>query len=113
GLNFNDTWGPKLDYRGSYFYSDNSNILEQNKFRRNTFPGDSSSEVNSYNNILNSNRSHRINLRGEYMIDTMSSILYTANFGKQQYEGNTIDTSVTYSTGVYKYLAVQSSTQRD
>jgi hypothetical protein len=43
----------------------------------------------------------------------MNSILYTANFGKQQYDGNTIDTGVTYSTGVYKYLAARSKTSRD
>ena len=113
GLNFNDTWGPKLDFRGSYFYSDNSGILEQHKFRRNTFPADSSSEVNSYSNILNSNRAHRVNLRGEYMIDTLNSLLYTVNFGKQQFEGSTIDTSVTYSSAIEKYLAVKSNTARN
>jgi len=112
GLNFNDTWGPKLDFRSSYFYSDNSSILEQNKFRRTSFPNDSASETNSYNNILNSNRAHRFNVRGEYVIDSMNSILYTANVGKQQYTGSTIDTSVTYSEGVYKYLAAKSSTDR-
>lgn len=112
GLNFNDTWGPKLDFRGSYFYSDNSGILEQNKFRRNTFPGDSSSEVNSFSNILNGSRSHRVNLRGEYMIDTMNSLLYTVNINKQQFEGSTIDTSLTYSTGREQYLAVKSNTAR-
>ena len=113
GLNFNDTWGPKLDFRGSYFYSDNSGILEQHKFRRNTFPADSSSEVNSYSNILNSNRAHRVNLRGEYMNDTLNSLLYTVNFGKQQFEGSTIDTSVTYSSAIEKYLAVKSNTARN
>jgi len=44
GLNFNDTWGSKFNFRGSYFYSNTNNLLEQNKFRKNTFPGDSSSE---------------------------------------------------------------------
>ena len=113
GLNFNDTWGPKLDFRGSYFFSDNSSILEQHKFRRNRFPADSSSEVNSYGNILNSNRTHRVNLRGEYMIDTLNSLLYTVNVGKQQFEGSTIDTSLTYSSGIEKYLAVKSNTARN
>ncbi|HET9744221.1 MAG TPA: outer membrane beta-barrel family protein [Chitinophagaceae bacterium] len=112
GLNFNDTWGPKFDFRGSYFYSDNSNILEQHKFRRNTFPGDSSSEVNSFSNSLHGNRSHRVNLRGEYMVDTMNSLLYTVNLNKQQYEGSAVDTSYTYSSGREKYLAVKSNTAR-
>lgn len=112
GLNFNDSWGPKVDFRSSYFYSDNSNILEQNKFRRNTFPGDSSSEINSYSHILNDNRSHRFNVRGEYMIDSMNSLLYSANFGKQQYEGMVNDSSVTHSHGVYKYLAAKTNSAR-
>jgi len=112
GINLNDTWGPKVDFRGSYFYSDNSNILEQNKFRRNSFPGDSSSEISSYSNILNSNRSHRINARWEYMIDSANSILYTANFGKQQFEGTTADTSITVSDGVNRYMAVKASTDK-
>lgn len=113
GLNFNDTWGPKFDFRASYFYSNNANLLQQTRFRRNTFPGDSSSEVNSYNKNSTTNQSHRIHLRGEYAIDSMNSILYTANFSKQEYEGNFIDTNFTYSTGSYKYLAVQSNTLRN
>ena len=112
GINFNDTWGPKIDFRGSYFYSDNSNVLEQNKFRRNNFPGDSASEVNSYSNIINSNKTHRINARWEFMIDSVNSLLYTVNFGKQQFDAATIDTSVTFSDAAEKYLAVKTSTDK-
>ncbi len=112
GINFNDTWGPKLDFRGSYYYSDNSNILEQNRFRRNSFPGDSTSETTSYNNILNSNRAHRMNLRFEYAIDSANSLLYTANIGLQKYEGQTFDTSMTVANGINKYLAAKSMTDR-
>ena len=112
GINFNDTWGPKVDFRGSYFFSDNSNILEQNKFRKNTFPGDSSSETNSYGNILNSNKSHRVNVRVEYAIDSVNSLLYSANFGKQRFDGSTLDSSSTFADGSSKYLAVRSSTNK-
>ena len=112
GINFNDTWGPKLDFRGSYYYSDNSNILEQNKFRRNSFPGDSTSETNSYNNILNSNKAHRMNLRFEYSIDSANSLLYTANIGLQKYGGQTFDTSMTVANGINKYLAAKSLTDK-
>ena len=112
GINFNDTWGPKIDFRGSYFYTDNSNILEQNKFRRNTFPGDSASETSSYSNIINSNRTHRLNARWEYAIDSVNSILYTANFGKQQFKGVTIDTNVTFSDGIDKYMATEVRTNK-
>ncbi|HKC36054.1 MAG TPA: TonB-dependent receptor [Chitinophagaceae bacterium] len=112
GINYNDTWGSKIDFRSSYFYTDNSNILEQNKFRRNTFPGDSASETSSYSNIINGNRTHRVNARWEYVIDSVNSILYTANFSKQQFKGTTIDTSVTFSDGLYKYMAAEVRTNK-
>jgi hypothetical protein len=112
GINFNDSWGPKVDFRGSYFYTDNSNILEQNKFRRNTFPGDSASETTTYSNIHSGNKTHRVNARWEYAIDSVNSVLYTINFGKQQYKGLTIDTSVTFSDGTSKYMATEVRTNK-
>ena len=113
GINFNDSWGPKFDFRGSYFYSDNSNILEQNKFRRNSFPGDTTSETTSYSNIVNSNRTHRLNMRLEYAIDSANSFLYTANLGKQDFFGETFDTSMTVANGIDKYLAAKSMTDKN
>ena len=112
GINFNDSWGPKVDFRGSYFYTDNSNVLEQNKFRRNTFPGDSASETTTYSNIHNGNKTHRVNARWEYVIDSVNSVLYTVNFGKQHFEGLTIDTSVTFSDANSKYMATEVRTNK-
>ena len=112
GVNFNDSWGPKVDFRGSYFYTDNSNILEQNKFRRNTFPGDSASETSTYSNIINGNRTHRLNARWEYIIDSVNSVLYIANFSRQKFKGATVDTSVTFSDGIDKYLATEVRTNK-
>jgi hypothetical protein len=112
GINFNDTWGTKIDFRGSYYYTDNSNNLVQNKFRRNTFPGDSASEIRTFNNITSANKTHRLNLRWEYMIDSINSLLYTANFSKQVFDGTTLDTSVTFSDGATKYLAAKASTDK-
>ena len=112
GINFNDTWGTKIDFRGSYFYSDNSTVLVQDKFRRNSFPGDSASEVSSFSNLLNGNKTHRINARWEYAIDSVNSILYSVNFGKQHFEAATIDSSVTFSDAATKYLAVKTSSAR-
>jgi hypothetical protein len=112
GINYNDTWNAKIDFRASYFYSNNSNILEQDKFRRNTFPGDSASETITHSSILNNNESHRINARWEYAIDSMNSLLYTANFSAQQNEGAIADTSITMSDGVIKYLAAKTTTNK-
>jgi hypothetical protein len=112
GINFNDSWGPKIDFRGSYFYTDNSNNLEQNKFRRNTFPGDSASETSTYSNIINGNRTHRLNARWEYIIDSANSLLYIANLSRQKFKGATVDTNITFSDGIDKYLATEVRTNK-
>ena len=112
GINFNDSWGPKIDFRGSYFYTDNSTVVKQNIFRRNTFPGDSASETTTYSNIHNRSRTHRLNARWEFAIDSVNSILYTVNFGKQQFHDLTIDTSVTFSDKIDKYMATEVRTNK-
>jgi hypothetical protein len=105
GINFNDVWAGKIDFRGSYFYSDNTSLLEQTKFRLNTFPGDSASSVNS--SVINRsiNKNHRANARWEFQIDSSHSLLYSFNYNKQQMNGNIIDTSYTVADGSVSYLA--------
>ncbi len=112
GFNYNDTWGSKVDFRASYFYSDNSSVLIQNKFRKNFFPGDSSSEVSSYNYNFIKNKNHRVSARWEFMIDTMNSILYSINFNKQQFDGIFADTSYTFADGSSKYLVAKSGYEK-
>ena len=112
GINFNDSWGPKIDFRGSYVYTDNSTVVKQNIFRRNTFPGDSASETTTYSNIHNRSRTHRLNARWEYAIDSVNSVLYTVNFSKQQFHDLTIDTSVTFSDKINKYMATEVRTNK-
>jgi len=108
GINYNDSWGPKIDFRASYFYSDNSSLLVQNKFRKNMFPGDSVSEISSYNSSFINNKNNKVSGRWEYMIDTMNSILYSVNLNKQRSESVLFDTSVTVSDATEKYIAAKS-----
>jgi hypothetical protein len=58
------------------------------------------------------NRNHRFNIRLEYQIDSMNSILYTPNFTLQHSESESEDTSYTYSiVPSQKYLAITSATR--
>jgi len=111
GLNYNDEWGKKIDFRGSYFISQSDNLLKQSSFRQTYFPNDSTSDASTESESANRNRSHRINVRWEYAIDSMNSVLYTGNVNFQQSNGMYNDTSFTFSNGVNDYLAVTSKTR--
>lgn len=110
GLNYNDEWGKKVDFRGSYFISQSDNLLKQSSFRETYFPNDSTSAASTESESANRNRSHRVNVRWEYAIDSMNSVLYTGNLNLQQSGGLYNDTSFTFSNGVNDYLAVTSKT---
>jgi hypothetical protein len=113
GINYNDQWGPKIDFRSSYFYADNENLLRQNKFRRNTFPGDSSSEISSAGDLQNRNKNHRVNGRWEFLVDSANSILYTANLSIQQNTVSASDTSFTLSKASANFLAATARSEKN
>ncbi|HEX6847441.1 MAG TPA: outer membrane beta-barrel family protein [Chitinophagaceae bacterium] len=110
GLNYNDQLSKKIDFRSSYFFSQSDNLVKQNTFRQTYFPDDSTVDINTVSESKNRNRSHRINVRGEYAIDSLNSILYTANLNLQESNGMYRDTAATYSDGIYDYLAVTNRT---
>jgi hypothetical protein len=110
GLNYNDQWGRKIDFRSSYFFSQSDNLLKQSSFRQTYFPGDSTSDSYTESISRNRNQNHRINARWEYAIDSMNSVLYTANLNMQASNGLYNDTSSTFSNGINDYLAITSKT---
>jgi len=110
GLNYNDQWSRKIDFRSSYFFSQTDNLLKQSSFRQTYFPNDSTSDAYTESESRNRNKSHRFNVRWEYAIDSMNSVLYTANLNLQESNGIYNDTAYTYSNGVNDYLAVTSKT---
>ena len=110
GLNYNDQWSRKIDFRSSYFFSQSDNLLKQSSFRQTYFPNDSTTDAYTESESANRNKSHRFNARWEYAIDSMNSILYTATLNLQQSNGLYNDTSYTYSNAVNDYLAVTNKT---
>lgn len=106
GLNFN-TEGAKIKASGSYFFSRTRNEQEQNSFRQTFFPNDSVALQNRSVISDNINQNHRFNMRFEYMIDSMNSILYTPNITLQHSDNFNEDTSSTISkTPLQQYLAL-------
>lgn len=109
GLNFNNEFGTKVKVSGSYFVSDGKTEQEQNTFRQTFFPNDSTALLNKNSIATNQNQNHRFNVRFEYQIDSMNSILYTPSLTIQHSENFSDDTSYTYSQNpVEKYLALTS-----
>ena len=112
GVNYNDMWGNKVDFRTSYYFSNNDFFLNQDKFKKNSFPGDSSSAANIMSTTKNKNNNHRINARWEYRIDSANSVLYTANLSFQNTNIFYSDTSFTTSEATARYLAITATSGR-
>ncbi len=113
GLNYNDEWSKKIDFRGSYFISQSDNLKKESSYRQSYFPNDSTTDAYTESESRNRNRSHRFNARWEYAIDSMNSVLYTANLNFQQSNGLYNDTAFTFSNGINDYLAITSKTANE
>lgn len=84
GLNYTDTWSPKLKVSLNYFYnSTNNNNSTQTS--RQYFINDSSSTIYNENNTSTTkNFNHRISGRIEYMLDSSNSFIYIPNINFQR-----------------------------
>ncbi|HYE56472.1 MAG TPA: outer membrane beta-barrel protein [Chitinophagaceae bacterium] len=94
GLNFSDKW-KKMDVTGSYFYSNSDNRSERSSLRQSFFSNDSVTYQDLFSVSRTQNQNHRFNLRMEYYIDSMNSILYTPTFTVQHSENESRDTIAT------------------
>jgi len=110
GLNYSDQWGSKMKITGSYFLSNSKTAQEQNTLRRSTF-ADSIAIQDRQSLSNNQNQNHRFNVRFEYQIDSMNSILYTPSLTVQHSENYSSNTSTTTSQLQTKeYLSVNGGT---
>ncbi len=101
GLNYSDVLGKKknLKITGSYFfnYTDNSTQSELN--RKYFSNGDSAITYNENSTGRNQNMNHRVNLRLQYDIDSVNTIIITPKFSFQQ------NKQETQTTGTNAYIA--------
>lgn len=102
GVNYSDQWGTKIKMTGSYFFSNSTNVQQQDILRRSTYTEllsglDSIVTLNRKTYSRNENQNHRINLRLEYLIDSANSLLYTPSLTFQHSENISQDTSFSTS----------------
>ena len=113
GVNYSDQWGSKIKITGSYFISNSNTRQEQTSLRQTTYTRRTTQEdsivtMNKQSFSNNENQNHRFNLRFEYQIDSMNSLLYTPSLTLQHSENFSDDTAsymVRYP-GQPDYLAV-------
>jgi hypothetical protein len=98
GLNYSDEWSNKIKATGSYFFSSSRNLQDQVTTRQTFYENDSIATLNGHTSSNNLNQNHRINLRMEAQIDSLSSILYTPSITFQHSENFNEDTSYTMSS---------------
>ena len=98
GINFTDKVGERLDVSASYFFSNTDNRNSQESARQNFFPNDSVTYQNERGESRTLNQNHRVNLRLEYYIDSMNSILYTPSLVVQNSSRQNQSTTSTRTT---------------
>ena len=98
GVNYTDKIGKNLDITASYFYSGTDNRTSQESVRETFFPNDSITYLNELSESVSKNQNHRVNLRMEYYIDSMNSILYTPSLTFQESSRNNHSTTSTRTT---------------
>lgn len=87
GINYSDSLSRKLKLQASYFFNNTFNETEK-QTARNFFLNDTTSQRYSEKNTSWSNNlNHRLNLRFEYTIDSMNSIIYTPRISWQGNQG--------------------------
>ncbi len=110
GVNYTNQWSNKIKLTGSYFLSNSNTRQEQDIFRRTTF-ADSIVSLDRRRLSENQNMNHRFNVRFEYQIDSMNSILYTPSLTLQNSESFNNDTSFNISqTPLEQFLSVTART---
>ena len=88
GVNYVDKW-KNIDFTGSYFFNYTLNNAENTIFRQYITDPNQGLTYNETNSSKNKNMNHRINLRFNWKIDTMNSILFTPKFSLQMNNSST------------------------
>ncbi len=100
GLNYTDQWGSKFKITGSYFLSNSTTRQEQTSVRTSKYlNGDSVvSRFVPISGSENNNTNHRFNLRLEYALDSMNTILFTPSLTLQRSNNQNQDSSYSIAT---------------
>ena len=118
GLNYSDFWGSKMKFTGSYFFNHINNTNNQSLARQYYSVSDTAQLYNESSVNTSANYNHRANVRFEYYIDSLNSIIATPSFSLQSGNSllnvnglNALTTGDSLNSSVNSYTA-QNSTYR-
>ena len=104
GINYTDKWGSKIDVTASYFFSNSDNRKEQQSLTQLGYPNDSLAIRDEDMFSVNKNQNHRFNLRMEFYLDSMNSLLYTPNLVLQNSDTYSYDSIITQASKLDRNL---------
>ncbi|HEY4148942.1 MAG TPA: outer membrane beta-barrel protein [Chitinophagaceae bacterium] len=111
GINYRDIWTPKLLFSGNYFVANTSTINNTSSYTQNFFNNDSASYTTTGAYNKNTNLSHRVNMRVEYIIDSANSFLFIPFFSTQNGKSSGYDSISTRSDSAgNSYTAITGNT---
>ena len=88
GVNYSDKWSDKLDVSGSYFFNLTNNDAESITNRDYSLNSTTPQNYSENNSSISKNINHRFNLRMNYQIDSVNSILLEPSLTAQINDGN-------------------------
>ena len=95
GTNYTDMWGKKIIATGSYFFNYTDNNAGSN-LERNFFSSSGrGQQYQEEKTSLTGNGNHRFNLRMEYYIDTMNSIVFNPRISFQSNKADNLTAGLT------------------
>ncbi|PWV53926.1 TonB-dependent receptor [Chitinophaga sp. S165] len=91
GFNYNQDFGSKLKINGSYFINDTKTETNRTSSKQ-TFLTDTTYYYDQQSGSLTNNNNHRLNMRVEYQIDSMHSLIVTPSFSYSDGSTNSLNT---------------------
>jgi hypothetical protein len=88
GLNYSDKWGESINLTGSYFFNLTDNNALSSLNREYFFPVNNPQSYFENSNATANNLNHRFNMRLEYQIDSLNSLMFRPRFTYQKNDGN-------------------------
>lgn len=97
GFNYQDNWGKKITVSGSYFYNTSFNTNITRSLTEYNFTGEDGKYAADSSYTQSKDYNHRINMRLEYKIDSMNTIILVPRFSIQDNQSD--KTAASYITG--------------
>ncbi|MFO7368797.1 MAG: outer membrane beta-barrel protein [Bacteroidales bacterium] len=96
GFNYQDNWGKKASVSGSYFFNSSSNTNITNSLTKYVSDTENGNSAVDSSETLSENYNHRFNMRIEYKIDSLNSLIIVPRFSLQENNSDRISSGLIY-----------------